>query len=534
MNTLMLCKVIIVINVLLMLSTCIIGTLILIDKRSPLQITKVQLLKLTYFLIFVSCILPIIAIPTFSSAFFKPSTQIWSAEASKYVLETSQAMKPSKLAISVGSSIMTIKTERAVTALLLLFMIGIVFIFIQVIRDVLAIRKITNSSLKLRSVGNVTVLVCARDIVPFSFWLPFRAFVVVPQSLISELSYLRMVIVHEFQHHRHFDTKFVYAIQAMKALFFWNPFIHLAEKITSALQEFACDESVVGRHGTSSRQYCACLLWVAQRTMLTDQGFVGTTNFVGRSAKNLLKWRIEFMLNKRDRIFSRVPVVMISACTVLALALVAHGASSGIQDRRVSFERASAMAAAASQDSNFPMVVNDLVLTQLNRYLGTPDGREFMRRSIQRMKTHETFIVEKIAQYGLPSELLAIPIVESGYQNLKQGPNPAHGAGIWMFIEATARTFNLRVDEQIDDRLDVQKETDAAMRLLAAEHHEFKDWGLAVMSYNAGRQMVHNAIEATGSRDPWTLIEAGFENDKGYLASVIAAALIIKNPSSLD
>jgi beta-lactamase regulating signal transducer with metallopeptidase domain len=487
-----------------------------------------------YFLIFLSCILPILALPASSGDFIKPSTQIWSAEVSSHALAPSQTMRPGKFAISVGSSIMTINSDIAFSVLGILFFVGISLVLLQTLRDAIAIRNILNSSFKLKSIGRLTVLVCSRDVVPFSSWIPFRAFIVVPQSLVSDYNNLRIVIAHEAQHHRHFDTKFVYVIQGLRALFFWNPFVHLAEKIISALQEFACDESVVGHHGISSRAYCDCLMWVAQRTMQTNQELVGTANFLGGSATHLLKWRIGFMLTNKVRILSNVPVVAISVCAALVFGLVAHAASSGIQDRRVSRDKAEAMALVASQESKFPLVVNDLVLAQLNRYLGTPDGREFMRQSIHRMREHEEFISEKIAQYGLPNELLAIPIVESGYQNLKQNSNPGHGAGIWMFIESTAREFGLRIDEQVDDRLDVQKETDAAMRLLASNHLKFQDWGLAVLSYNTGRRTVRNGIEATGSRDPWTLIQAGYENDKGYLASVIAAALIIKNPSSLD
>lgn len=77
-------------------------------------------------------------------------------------------------------------------------------------------------------------------------------------------------------------------------------------------------------------------------------------------------------------------------------------------------------------------------------------------------------------------------------------------------------------------------ETDAAMRALGGLNLQFNDWGLALLGYNAGRGFVAKAISKTGSRDVWELIRGGYENDPRYVASVMAAVLIMKNPSYLD
>ena len=129
-----------------------------------------------------------------------------------------------------------------------------------------------------------------------------------------------------------------------------------------------------------------------------------------------------------------------------------------------------------------------------------------------------------MAQYGYPEELLAIPFVESRYTNLDPRHNPVGAAGMWQFIEKTASSFNLT------NRLDLNEQTDAAMRYLGALNLRFENWGLAILSYNAGPARVQAGIEKTKSRDPWTVIRGGFENDRQYLAKVMAAALIMKYP----
>ena len=134
----------------------------------------------------------------------------------------------------------------------------------------------------------------------------------------------------------------------------------------------------------------------------------------------------------------------------------------------------------------------------------------------------------------MPRELLAVPLVEAGYRNQPQGPDPRHGAGLWMFIAPMARRYGLTVEAGRDDRLDVAAETGAAIRLFSELHRELDDWGLALLAYNAGRDRVERAIVQTGSRDVWTLIAHGHQNDRGYVPRVMAAILILQNPSVLD
>jgi membrane-bound lytic murein transglycosylase D len=129
---------------------------------------------------------------------------------------------------------------------------------------------------------------------------------------------------------------------------------------------------------------------------------------------------------------------------------------------------------------------------------------------------------------------MALPIMESGYQNLPQSRFPQHAAGVWQFVPQTARNFGLRVDTTIDERLDVKKATDAACRYLGALFLRFQDWELSVLAYNAGENKVQEGIAKTHSRNAWTLIEQGFAGDEDYLAKIEAAILIRMHPSILE
>jgi hypothetical protein len=188
----------------------------------------------------------------------------------------------------------------------------------------------------------------------------------------------------------------------------------------------------------------------------------------------------------------------------------------------------------ARQGSTFPITLNERVLEQLNLLLGTPDGRAYLAASLSREQRYKDFIAEQLKQYGIPPEMIAVPLVESGFRNLRPVKDPGRGAGLWMFIESTARQVGLEVTQRADERLSVQQETAAAMRLLSQLYLRFHDWNLTLLAYNTGEQNVATAMSETGSTDAWDLAGKGYENDPNYLPRVMAVILIIRNPALLD
>lgn len=241
------------------------------------------------------------------------------------------------------------------------------------------------------------------------------------------------------------------------------------------------------------------------------------------------------MFTKSKTKISRSISVTVGLLIATLMGATAYASSGLVQDRRVSMAQAQAMAARSQSESSFPVVVNDLVLKQLNRYIGTPEGREFMRESLARMENHKALVSKNLKKYGVPLEVMAVPITESGYENLTEQSNQSSkAAGIWQFIPGTARNYGLRVDSQKDERLDVALLTDAAMRYLQANNLRFKDWHLSALAYNMGENAVQKGMDALDTRDAWELIRNGHEGDKDYLPKLMAAILIMRNPESVQ
>ena len=229
---------------------------------------------------------------------------------------------------------------------------------------------------------------------------------------------------------------------------------------------------------------------------------------------------------------TRYGFAMMAILLTLLMSTFALKVGNAIGSAGMTFEETQALA--DKTKSTFPIVINERVVNQLNRYIQTRQGREFIQDSLKRMKKHQALIEDKIKQYGLPQELIAIPIIESGFRNLPQPSQGNKGAGLWQFIPHTAMAYGLRVWNGIDDRLDIPKETDAAMRLLKSEKIRFGKWPLSVLAYNAGDKLVTKGVFKTGSHNVWTLIENGFEGDKDYMAKLTAVILIMKNPHLID
>jgi len=213
------------------------------------------------------------------------------------------------------------------------------------------------------------------------------------------------------------------------------------------------------------------------------------------------------------------------------MATAAFAARSAIQDRTITMAEARKLAIKASDGSAIPITVNQRVLSQLNRFVGTAEGRKFVQEGLTRMPQYRDMIERKIGEYGMPEELIAVAMFESGFKNDVVSP-VYHAAGIWQFVPQTARHYGLVVTPTLDERLNPEKETDAAMRYLRKLDDEFQDWRLALKAYNEGESHVEDLIETYGTRDPWALEDIDSRED--YLAGTMAMILIVKNPSILQ
>jgi len=466
---------------------------------------------------------------------FKPAAKVWSAQSIKTFSTDYTALdKGGYLSLPGFMGNNSIDADKIKLVWIIL---GSLLLFLgtgKILYDLYRLFIIKKESYLIKRHGTISIFANDQIKAPFSYWAPGQANIIIPTELLGKKAYYKITLFHEFEHHRHGDTKWVYIVWFLRLICIINPCIHLWNRLISEVQEFACDEVLVGRKKIDSEAYAHCLAEAAKSALYQRHVPVCATGLTFMIERQLLKRRIEKMCIKNPLQFKWQVNFMFMILIMTLMTAIAFASNGVVQDRRITEAQALNMAERARSNTNFPIVVNDLVLRQLNSYIGTPEGREFMKNSLQRMESYRKGIEAKLEQYGVPEEFLAIPIIESGYQNLEQTTNKQWGAGIWMFIESTARNFGLKVDGAVDERLDVDLLTDAAMRYLSANKLRFNDWQLSVQAYNMGESKLQEAINKTGSRDVWALIRAGYENDEDYYAKFMAAILIMKNPSSVE
>lgn len=401
------------------------------------------------------------------------------------------------------------------------------------IRALVKLKHFCSVQAVVRRCGRVRIAISQSISVPFSANFLKQAFVIVPDSYLSESGAFKIAVRHELQHHRQRDTSVLHGLELFKMIFFLNPFSHFFCRKISELQEFSCDEALVGHQGFSFAEYGRCLLWATQSAGGTRKPLVGTAGMAATSSGKILRKRLEMLSRSNGIKGRRIAVWATAAAATMSVAGGALAARGILQDQRITMVQAEAMADEIRVTSDFPIVVDELVLEQLNRYVGTPDGRTFMQRALVRMKEQRSMVESTLLQQNLPVELAAIPIVESAYANLPESDNPIGCcSGIWQFRRQTGRQYGLRIDDSVDDRRDARKATTAAVRLLEHNYDVFRDWGLAVSAYNMGEQAVQRAIDEGGVRDPWELARRG--KLERYLSAVMAAVIVVKNPILVD
>ena len=517
-------------NVLIVVAALLLSGIHAASLRLTRPFAYRHLLRLGYAVSVAAVLLPFIGFSSFHEPLIPHSVQMWSAATMHDSIHA--ATDDQRITVSLAPAGMSLPLGVAARFAACVFVVGLLVVLVRVVADALAIARVIAGAHLIRQGSCWKILASDTVGVPFSFWLPGHYFIVVPSSLILRPHDLRVAIRHEAQHHRHADTKLLYLIPLAKALFYWNPAAHMLGRRILELQEFACDEAVIGRRPDSAGAYCRCLLSVSEEATRQRRTLLQVSMVSGRAS--VLARRIGTVLARPSAYLPKAGVALTGALAVAVLAACSLAVATPVDDRRIGLAEAQRLATAARQGSAFPIAMNERVLKQLNLLLGTPDGRAYLAASLSGQAHYKDFVAQQLKLYGIPSEMIAVPLVESGFRNLPAVKDPDRGAGLWMFIESTARQVGLEVTQSTDERLSVQQETTAAMRLLSRLYLRFHDWNLALLAYNIGESRVEAAMRTTGSTNAWDLVRNGYENDPNYLPRVMAVILIIKNPGLLD
>lgn len=135
--------------------------------------------------------------------------------------------------------------------------------------------------------------------------------------------------------------------------------------------------------------------------------------------------------------------------------------------------------------------------------------------------------VEKILEEeGIPDDFKYLMIIESNANPLSVSGVGA--AGLWQFMESTAKEYGLEVSPSVDERYNVEKATRAACRYLRDAYSKTGSWFAAAASYNAGQARIAGQLQAQGVESALDLYLTG--ETSRYMFRIMAAKVILGNP----
>lgn len=128
---------------------------------------------------------------------------------------------------------------------------------------------------------------------------------------------------------------------------------------------------------------------------------------------------------------------------------------------------------------------------------------------------------------GVPEDLLYLACVESSLN--PRAYSPAKAAGFWQFIASAAKDYGLEVNDEVDERYDIEKATAAACRYLKKAYARYGDWPTAMAAYNGGQTRISRELDAQRQNGSLDLYLA--EETTRYPYRIMAMKTVMENPA---
>ena len=171
--------------------------------------------------------------------------------------------------------------------------------------------------------------------------------------------------------------------------------------------------------------------------------------------------------------------------------------------------------------------------------LQIPDVRERLDKELQincYLHSNTIFLIKRanrwlpqmekiLKQYDIPEDFKYLPLIES---NLLNVTSPRNAVGYWQILKDSGKEFGLEITNEVDERYDPLKATEAACKYLRKAYEKFGDWTLVAASYNRGRGGVQRALDDQRVDSYYDL----YLNDETsrYVFRILAIKEIVENP----
>ncbi len=179
-------------------------------------------------------------------------------------------------------------------------------------------------------------------------------------------------------------------------------------------------------------------------------------------------------------------------------------------------------------DSRFQL---NIVPTKEERRIANKFKRTF-EHNIKNADPFLHYLLTELKVRNLPAELVAIPLIESGFNTKAKSYGGAHG--VWQFVRSTGKSLGLKRTQNYDELYDYVEATDASLAYFKRLYNRFGNWDLVFAAYNQGEYGVNKAIEAAKARGvkDLTIYNVNISGSaKSYVKRFHAFADMLRNPA---
>ena len=180
-----------------------------------------------------------------------------------------------------------------------------------------------------------------------------------------------------------------------------------------------------------------------------------------------------------------------------------------------------------NEQTPFELVYNQAVKTQINVYANT--YRNHVSRMLGKANYYFPLFESKLDEYDLPLEFKYLAIVESALKPHARSRSAA--TGLWQFMYATGKIYDLKVSSYIDERSDPLQSTIAACEYFTFLYKMFNDWELVLAAYNGGPGYISRAMRKSGAKDYWSVRPYLRKETQNYVPKFIAVNYIMNYAS---
>ncbi len=126
---------------------------------------------------------------------------------------------------------------------------------------------------------------------------------------------------------------------------------------------------------------------------------------------------------------------------------------------------------------------------------------------------------------NIPDDFKYLALIESSFTYTVSS---AGASGFWQFMKKTAQSYGLEVNDEVDERYNLEKSTEAACKYLKEAYDTLENWTLAAASYNMGIGGLKNQCRVQKASNFYNLY-LNLETSR-YIYRILAFKLIVENP----